>query len=163
PGNNDQGAVMRIKPSAATPEVFIGGAARGSCTVCHTISADGTTMSASAGHQYDAIYKIDADASAPSPPVSKPGDNHYSLGALTPDGKCLLSCGAQALDGGPDAEAGAPPANGEFGPNNVSMTHEQDSVLYDTQSGNVIEPTILGGQVKKALMPAFSPDGKSVA
>jgi hypothetical protein len=163
PGNNDQGAIMRIRPSASSPEVFIGGAARGSCTVCHTISADGTTMSASAGHQYDAIYKIDADASAPSPPVSKKGDNAYSFGALTPDGKYLLSCGAQGLDGGPGAEAGAPPANGEFGPNNVSMTHDQDTVLYDTQSGNVVEPQILGGQVKKALMPAFAPDGKAVA
>ncbi len=162
-GNNDQGAVMRIKPGASVPEVLIGGAARGSCTVCHTISADGTTMTASAGHKYDAVYAISNDASAPSAPVSQQPDNTYAFGALTPDGKYLLSCGASALDAGPDAEAGGPPANGEFGPNVVSMTHDLDTKLFDTKTGTVIEPQILGGAVKKALMPAFSPDGKRVA
>lgn len=162
-GNNDQGAVMRIKPGAAVPEVFIGGAARGSCTVCHTVSADGTTMSAAAGHKYDAVYAISNDAGAPSPPVSQKPDNTYSFGALTPDGQYLLSCGATALDGGPGAEAGAPPASGEFGPNVVSMTRDLDTKLFDTKTGNVVEAQILGGVVKKALMPAFSPDGKRVA
>jgi hypothetical protein len=157
-GDNNQGAVMRIKPGASIPEVFIGGAARGSCTVCHTVSADGTTMSASAGHQYDAIYKISPDASAPSAPVSQQPDNGYSFGALTPDGQYLLSCGSTALDGGPD---GAVPS--EYGPNVVSMTHDLDTKLFDTKTGNVVEAQILGGAVKKAFMPAFSPDGKRVA
>jgi hypothetical protein len=162
-GSDEQGAVMRIRPSASQPEVFLGGAARGSCTVCHTISANGTTMSVSAGHKYDGVWTIDADASAPTGPISQKPDNAYSFGALTPDGKYLLSSGAQALDGGAGTEAGAPPGDGEFGPNNVSMTHDQDTVLYDTASGNVVVSQILGGTVKKALMPAFSPDGKRVA
>jgi WD40-like Beta Propeller Repeat len=159
----NQGAVMRIKPGAVVPEVFLGGAARGSCTVCHTVSADGTTMSAAAGHKYDATYTISSDASAPSAPLSQKPDNTYSFGALTPDGQYLLSCGASALDGGPDAEAGAPPASGEFGPNVVSMTYDLDTKLFDTKTGNVVLAQILGGAVKKALMPAFSPDGKRVA
>jgi hypothetical protein len=159
PADNDHGAVMRIRPSASAPEVFIGGAAHGSCTVCHTVSANGQTMSASAGHQYDAIYGIDADASTPTAPTAKKPDNAYSFGALTPDGKYLLSCGATGLDaGGPEA---GPPA--EYGPNVVSMTHEQNSVLYETATGNVVASAIMGGQVQKALMPAFSPDGTKVA
>jgi hypothetical protein len=150
----DEGAVMRLRPGAAAPEVFIGGAAKGSCTVCHTLSANGSTMALSAGHQYDAVYAVSADASSPIGPISTQPDNTYSFGALTPDGKYLLSCGAVGLDaGGGD---GGPVSIADYGPNVVSMTHEQDSHLYATADGGV-GGTIPG--VAKAVMPSFSPDG----
>ena len=53
---NDHGAVMRLRPGGTQPEVFIGGSAKGSCTVCHTLSANGSTMALNAGHAYDAVY-----------------------------------------------------------------------------------------------------------
>ncbi len=154
---DDMGAVMRIRPGAAQPEVFIGGSAKGSCTVCHTLSANGGTMALSAGHQYDAIYAVSADASSPIGPISQQPDNVYSFGALTPDGKYLLSCGSTGLDaGGGD---GGPVGIGDYGPNVTSMTHELSSRLFATADGGVVGaiPT-----VDKAVMPAFSPDGTAI-
>jgi hypothetical protein len=155
---NDMGAVMRLRPGVDTqPSVFIGGAANGSCTVCHTLSANGSTMALSAGHQYDAIYGVSPDASAPIGPLSEQPDNVYSFGALTPDGKYLLSCGSTGLDAGSDD--GGPLSIGDYGPNVTSMTHELSSRLFVTADGGVVGsiPT-----VDKALMPAFSPDGTQI-
>jgi len=154
---DDMGAVMRIRPGDTQPEVFIGGAAKGGCTVCHTLSANGSTMALSAGHQYDAIYGVSADASSPVGPISQQPDNVYSFGALTPDGKYLLSCGSTGLDAG-DSDGG-PLGIGDYGPNVTSMTHELNSQLFVTADGGVVGsiPT-----VDKALMPAFSPDGTAI-
>jgi Tol biopolymer transport system component len=154
PGSNDMGAIMRIKPGAKAPEVLLGGAANGSCTVCHTVSANGSTMALSAGHKYDAVYNLAADGGAPTGPVTQGVDNAYSFGALTPDGKYLLSCGSTGLDAGSD---GGPLGLDDFGPNVVSMTREQTSQLIDTADGGVVVSLLPG--VPKALMPAFSPDG----
>ena len=151
---NDQGAVMRLRPGASAPEVFIGGAAKGSCTVCHTLSANGSTMALAAGHAYDAVYSVSADASSPIGPLSTQPDGTYSFGALTPDGKYLLSCGSTGLDAGTDD--GGPVSIADYGPNVVSMTHELDSRLFATADGGVVG-AIAG--IQKALMPSFSPDG----
>jgi hypothetical protein len=155
---NDQGAVLRIKPGATEPEVFIGGSAKGSCTVCHSLSANGSTMALSAGHTYDAVYDVSIDASSPIGPMSTKSDGVYSFGALTPDGKYLLSCGSTGLDGGSDD--GGPLSFPDYGPNVVSMTHELQSQLLDVSDGGVVGS--LPG-VDKALMPAFSPDGTKLA
>ncbi len=160
PGANDMGAIMRIKPGASAPEVLLGGAAKGSCTVCHTVSANGGTIALSAGHTYDAVYGLDPDGGAPIGPASKRPDGTYSFGALTPDGKYLLSCGAKGLPAGD----GGPLGLDDFTPNVVSMTHEQTSQLLDTSDGGVVAalPLDSKGQPTKALMPAFSPDGTKV-
>ena len=149
---------MRIRVGAPEPEVFIGGSARGSCTVCHTLSANGSTMALSAGHTYDAVYGITADASAPLGPVSEQPDNVYSFGALTPDGKYLLSCGSTGLDAG-GADAG-PVGIADYGPNPVSMTNELTSRLFATADGGVVGSI---PNVSKAITPAFSPDGTKLA
>ncbi len=155
---NDMGAVMRLRPGATLPEVFVGGSAKGSCTVCHTLSANGSTMSLSAGHAYDAIYSVSADASSPIGPLVTAPDNTFSFSALTPDGKYLLSCGSTGLDAGTD-DAG-PVSIGDYGPNVVSMTSELDSRLFATADGGVVG-SIPG--VTKAVTPAFSPDGTKLA
>ena len=151
---NDQGAVMRLRPGDTQPEVFIGGAAKGSCTVCHTLIANGSTMAVNAGHAGDAIYSVTADASSPIGPISTQPDTVYSFGALTPDGKYLLSCGSTGLDAG--ADDGGPVSLGDYGPNVVSMTHELSSQLFVTADGGVVGSI---PNVQKALMPSFSPDG----
>jgi hypothetical protein len=161
PGSNDMGAVMRLRPNAAQPEVFIGGAQKGSCTVCHTVSANGSVMAASVGHQYDGTYRISADAASPSPAMATGPDNRYSFAALTPDGKYALTCGSQAFDGG--LGDGGSPGSTEFGPNLVSMTAEQDTQLFNTEDGGLVTASVLDGGVRKAKMPAFSPDGRKVA
>lgn len=157
----DQGAVMRIRPSAAQPEVFAGGAQKGSCTVCHSVSANGSVMAVNVGHNNDGAYRISPEAGAPQGPISTKPDGVYSFGALTPDGKYLLSCGAVGL---PALDGGAPGMT-EFGPNVVSMTNDQDSKLYDLGDGGVAVGAIGAGDggVKKALMPIFSPDGTKLA
>jgi hypothetical protein len=155
---NDQGAVMRLRPGDLQPQVFIGGALKGSCTVCHTLSANGSTMALSAGHAYDAVYTVSADASSPIGPISEKPDNVYSFGALTPDGKYLLSCGSTGLDGGSDD--GGPVSIPDYGPNPVSMTHELDSQLFLTADGGIVGSI---PNIHKALMPAFSPDGTKLA
>jgi hypothetical protein len=163
-GGNDMGAVMRIRPNAAQPEVFIGGAQKGSCTVCHTVSANGSVLAVSAGHTFDGTYRIEADAQSPLGPMATGPDNRYSFAALTPDGKLALTCGSQDLDAGVEAglaDGGAP--SGEFGPNLVSMTAEQDTMLFNAEDGGVVLASILDGGVRKAKMPAFSPDGRKVA
>ncbi|HEY2511807.1 MAG TPA: hypothetical protein VGI39_13155, partial [Polyangiaceae bacterium] len=154
----DYGAVMRIRPGASQPEVFIGGTAHGSCTVCHTLSANGSTMALSAGHNYDAVYGVSPDASTPLGPLSEQPDNVYSFGALTPDGKYLLSSGTVGLDAGDD-DAG-PLTLQDYGPNPVSMTHEVDSHLFQTSDGGVVGSI---PNVTKAMMPAFSPDSTKIA
>ncbi len=132
----DMGAVMRLRPGDPQPSVFIGGSAKGSCTVCHTLSANGSTMALSAGHTYDAVYGVSADASSPVGPLSTKPDNVYSFPALTPDGKYLLSCGSTGLPGAEDAgDEGGAPSLPDYGPNVVSMTHELSSVLYQTSDG----------------------------
>jgi hypothetical protein len=153
------GAVMRLRPGATEPEVFIGGSAKGSCTVCHTLSANGSTMSLSAGHQYDAVYSVTADASSPLGPMTTAPDNTYSFSALTPDGKYLLSCGSTGLDAGVDGDGG-PISFPDYGPNVVSMTHERQSQLFVAADGGVVG-SIPG--VTKAITPAFSPDGTKLA
>jgi hypothetical protein len=158
---NDMGAVMRIRPNAPIPEVFIGGAQKGSCTVCHTVSANGAVMAASVGHTFDGTYRVSADASSPTGPMATGPDNRYSFAALSPDGKLALTCGSQTLDAG--LADGGRPGSTEFGPNLVSMTAEQDSVLYNAEDGGVVLASVLDGGVKKAMMPAFSPDGQKVA
>jgi hypothetical protein len=155
---NDQGAVMRLRPGDTQPEVFIGGSQKGSCTVCHTLSANGSTMALSAGHVYDAVYGVTADASSPVGPLSTQPDNVYSFGALTPDGKYLFSCGSTGLDAGDDNDGG-PVSYADYGPNVVSMTHELNSQLFATADGGVVGAM---ANVPKALMPAFSPDGTAL-
>ncbi len=113
-------------------------------------------MALSAGHTYDAVYAVSADASSPIGPLSTKPDNVYSFPALTPDGKYLLSCGSTGLQG---ADDGGPLSFPDYGPNVVSMTHELDSVLYETADGGAVGSI---PNVPKALMPAFSPDGTKV-
>ena len=154
----DYGAVMRIRPGASQPEVFIGGSAKGSCTVCHTLSANGSTMALNAGHVYDAVYTVSADASSPIGPNSVQPDSVYSFGALTPDGKYLLSCGSTGLDAG--ETDGGPVGLADYGPNPVSMVHELRLTLFVTADGGVVGSI---PNVTKALMPSFSPDGTKLA
>jgi hypothetical protein len=103
PLNDNQGAVMSIKPWQAAP-ILLGG-----CRVCHAVSADGSTliaMGAVADPSPDAgppgndpyFYKLGVsyDLTNDAGVLHNEGDNAFAFGALYPDGSRMLTCGNMA-------------------------------------------------------------------
>jgi hypothetical protein len=145
------GAVMRIKPGAAMPDVLIG-----QCNTCHAVSADGSTLVASHGsYTAGASYDLKNNAAV----LYDAPDSRYGFGGVYPDGTMMLSC-ASMVGGW---------SNGDQGPNIPGLGNignpsgDRPSKLYDTKSGAVIAAPGFDGVVTHALMPMFSPDGKHVA
>lgn len=130
------GATLKVKVGQPAQVLF------GGCTVCHTVSAQGNVLAASADHKYDASYNLSAGGAK----MAQVGDNQFSFGALYPDGSMLLSCGQ--------------PGN-RYPPNVPGMNRGLDTALWDTRTGQPIPAT--GLTVRKAITPTFSPDGKKVA
>ncbi len=157
PQANGAGAVMRIKPGA-NAQVFLGGAANG-CTVCHTVSANGSVLTASHGtseilgdYNSGTSYDLTQDAGV----LHQEGSSVFSFGALTPDGTMLLSNGALPRS--------APGNSLDWTPNVPGQTQgPRASALYDPRTGASIPAPGWDGTVTYALMPSFSPDGKAVA
>jgi hypothetical protein len=137
-------AVLRIKPGAKTPEVVLGGSS--GCVVCHSVSADGSTLVAGHAHDYDAVHDLKNGAQEVSRQAVNANDfaNHvYTFAALYPDGSMLMSC---------DTCGDVYPQNNNRGP----------SALYDTKSGAQIAAPGFDGVVTAAAMPSFAPDGSKL-
>jgi hypothetical protein len=139
-----EGAVMRIRPGASA-EVLKKG-----CTVCHSVSAQGNVLVA--GVDWDQQNPVDsealnlaADGSTTARRIVSEG-RLFALGALTPDGKRLLSNGAAAT---------GPLPRGFGGP--------FASQLVDTKTGLTIDAPSFTSNVTYAVTPNFSPDGAHVA
>ncbi|MBI3205650.1 MAG: hypothetical protein HYZ29_29190 [Myxococcales bacterium] len=138
------GGVMRIKPGQ-NAEVFIG-----NCTVCHSVSSKGTVIAAGVSWATDnpvdsATWDIAADGSAKQR-VKDPDGRKMSFGALTPDGKWLLSNGSMA---------GTSPVRG--------LSGDFPSKLWDTMNAAEVATPSFTSQIKYALTPVFSHDGKLLA
>ncbi len=73
------GAVMRIKGSASSPEVLIGG-----CTGCHGVSSDGSTLAAANHAGPGGIF--DLSSAAVDPPAVWQEPERAAFGALYPKG-----------------------------------------------------------------------------
>jgi hypothetical protein len=162
PLNNGNGAVMRVKPGTSA-EILLGG-----CHVCHTVSANGSTLVAM-GADFDPVdagypgddpyfYKLGAsyDLTADAGLLHNESDPAFAFGALSPDGTRLLSCAALP---------------GNFPPNIPGLGHvgaadggpgDRVSRLYDPRDGGILAAPGFDGVVGHALMPAFSPDGQNV-
>ncbi len=138
------GAVMRIRPGQSA-EVLKKG-----CTVCHNVSSHGNVLIA--GVDWDQSNPIDSEAlslladGTTKPLRIVPEGRTFALGALTPDGKRVLSMGAPSS--GPLPRG----FNGPFA-----------SQLIDTKTGTVIAAPSFTDKVTYAATPNFSPDGEHLA
>lgn len=83
------GAIMRIKGNAPSPEVLVGG-----CTVCHSISADGSTAAANLG-------VFDLLSGAEMPPLVWDVADKAAYAALYPLGGEVLVTQGETFSGAP--------------------------------------------------------------
>jgi hypothetical protein len=150
---NSSGGILRIKPGATTPEIV-----RKGCIVCHSISDNGSVLTAAWGPDDDQTGDnpklsdaVNLSATSPAPtargPATNPGQQ-YSFAALSPDGSLALTNGN--------------PANGPpFVPHGFNGPYQ--SQLVNTSTGAVVPSASLNQLIQHAQCPTFSPDGKHVA
>ena len=151
------GAVLALRPGKSL-DVLLGSvtvpgnASDTKCVVCHSVSASGNRLVTGIGWSDEApdnsnpIYSGSFSLDATGATLNKSSDDGrvYSFGALSPDGKWMVS---NAVAGGIRGLTGSSP-----------------SKLIDVASGNVVtEPFFSGGTNRNAVSPAFSPDGKLIA
>ena len=128
--------LMRIDPGATAPVVLKSGCGN----VCHTASADGSTLVASTAFPSgSASYDLRNNVAT----LKAQTDNSFTYGALYPDGTFLMSSTsyrtwAPGFGGGP-------------------------SKLWDTRTGTNIAAPGWDGVVTNGGTVAFSPDGKHIA
>jgi hypothetical protein len=140
----NSGAVLRIVPGK-NAEVFLGQSA---CIGCHTVSANGTRLSAVLNPQSPlstgATYAL-TQGMAVNPPPLAPTAANTAFTALSPDGSVYLS---SAHAGGLGTRTGAAGI--------ISSIFAPNATLYETDTGNTISNT---GIATGAMTPSFSPDG----
>ncbi|WP_170319414.1 PD40 domain-containing protein [Polyangium spumosum] len=134
------GAVMRIKAGAKSPEVLIGG-----CTVCHGVSADGSTLAA-ANHDGPG-GTFDLSAASIDPPLLWKEPERAAFAALYPKGGDVLV--TSALPGG------------YWPPNTAGSSAGPFASELRTRAGVVIPSS--GIESYHAQTPAFSHDGAWLA
>jgi hypothetical protein len=132
-------AIMKIQPGANTPTVI----KQGCGNVCHTASADGSTLVANAGglagyESHSSSYDLGNGAST----IKAQSNLSFTYGGLYPDGSFLVSA--------THYRTWAPP----FG---------KPSRLWDTHTGMAIATPSWDNAVQSGGTTAFAPDGKYVA
>lgn len=150
------GAVMRLKPGEQV-EVLLGrvGVPNGSggtttrdCTVCHSVSANGSTLVAGlgwgdGGNPYESGAFAISPTGQPSLRYALEEGRALPFGALTPDGKWLVSNASPHLRG---------------------LSGDLASRLYDATTGALVAEPYLGGDTaRKLVTPSFSFDAKFLA
>ena len=158
-GGAQNGAVLSIKPGG-TAQLLIGGTAPGTCTVCHAVSADGSTLIAahptpSAGNNYQSSSAYDLKNGAKEV-FHQDTSADYAFGGLYPDGTAFMSLATFPSSNDPDY----PQAPNVPGTQGVGAHPAQ---LIDTQTGAVLPAPGWDGVVASSVTPAFSPDGKKIA
>ena len=133
------GAMMRIKGNSATPEVLLG-----NCTVCHSVSADGST--AAAANHAGPGGTFDLSSGNLNPPIVWQDAERAAFPALYPlNGEVLV------INGAP----------GGFWPPNTPGTSGTWTSELRTKGGMVIPASGIEG--KYAQTPVFSHDGTMLA
>ena len=128
-------AIMRIDPGASSPVALKTGCGN----VCHTASADGSTLVASQGGFGSPSVSYDLKNSASV--IYSSSDLHFVYGGLYPDGSILMSATGYRLW-----------IPGISGP----------SRLYSTSTGANIPAAGWDSAITNGGTPAFSPDGKQL-
>ena len=131
-GGVESAGIMKIQPGASQPTVL-----KGVCgNVCHSASADGSTLVAATSLTASASYDVRNGITT----INSASSTIYTYMGLYPDG----SFGMAATD---------------FRPSGGNAS----SRLYDTKAGNMIAAPGWDSTITKAGMPAFAPDGKQIA
>ena len=147
PATNVGGGILRIRPGASAEVVQKG------CIVCHSVSANGSVLSAASGPDLSNPTSSDAvnlAVASPTPTPRSPSSpgQQFAFAALTPDGTLALTNGNPGL-GPPDLPHG--------------FAGAYQSTLVNTSTGAAVNSPSLTQLVHAAQTPAFSPDGKLVA
>ena len=124
--------IMKINPGASTPTPVKSGCGN----VCHTASADGSTLVAASG-----LFGINSTSYnlANNASVRKAqSDQSFVYGGLTPDGSLVMSS------------------------SNYRTWTGAASKLHDSTSGALLSAPGWDGTITNAAMPAFSPDGTKI-
>jgi hypothetical protein len=123
-------AIMHIQPGATQPTVFKSGCAN----VCHTASADGSTLVSATGF---IIGSVSYDLKNNGAVMNTEADNRFVYGGLYPDGSFAMSA-----------------------TNYRTWLPGARSALYDTKTGLEIAAPGWDGVVTNGGTTSFSPDGK---
>jgi hypothetical protein len=156
------GAVMRLLPGQTQPTVFLtvpgGNPLTGPCISCHSLSADGSTMTANR-HDYTPLltnYQSHSyDVASPQTPMR---DNLAEAGfaGIYPDGSLAMTNGPPK-----DSSLYSPffPASED---NIPALIGPDVSHVIDPRTGQQIAAPGWDGVVVHAQMPTFSPDGRAI-
>jgi hypothetical protein len=123
--------IMKIQPGATQPTPLKSGCGN----VCHSASADGSTLVAATTLTSSSSYDLKTNAST----LFAPANTDFTYGGLYPDGTFLMSA------------------------TNFRESGNTSSQLFDTKTGAAIAAPGWDGVVTKAGTAAFSPDGKQIA
>jgi len=123
--------IMKVRIGDTTPTVLKSGCGN----VCHTASADGSTLVADTTLTTSASYDLTKNAAT----LHTQSDDSFAYGGLYPDGTLLMS------------------STNYLGGLNTK------SSLYDTRSGATLAAAGWDGVITKGGTTAFSPDGKQIA
>ncbi len=139
------GATLAIQGGAFDPTLAAGSTTQDStgCRVCHSVSADGSTLIAQADNGHSSIYDLRTAKETVVPPAD---DYKFGWAALAPNGSYAFGAS------GPPGVAGGVSTHASL---DVSAFYRVPDASALTASGLSI--------VSQAATPSFSPDGKKVA
>ncbi len=124
--------IMKISPGASQPVVIKSGCGN----VCHTASADGSTLVANSGFFIgSSTYDLKNNAAT----IYATGAQSFTYGGVYPDGSFVVSA------------------------TNYRTWLNGPSRLYDTKTGANIPAASWDSKITNSGTPAFSPDGKHIA
>jgi len=137
-GSDGNGAVLAIQPGASAPNLAVP-ALKGTCHVCHEVSADGSTLFAanSITSPTGVIYDLRQTPAAALPSYS---NGTFTYGGIYPDGSMAL--------------LGSQENYHSYGGSSDLFTRTPISSSGATDFTNL---------VTRAVTPSFSPDGQHVA
>jgi hypothetical protein len=149
------GAVLEIVPGQAEPQIFLsipGVPSVGPCVSCHSLSSDGSTMTAN-NHAYPfgPFLSQSYDVSSGAAAMMQGSLPESGFAGIFPNGSFLVTNGLPS----PSTDNPSFP----MGANNVpALVGPSESHLVDTRTGNIVG----AGPALHAQMPTFSPDGRQV-
>ncbi len=124
--------IMKINPGATTPTPVKSGCGN----VCHTASADGSTLVAASG--LFGLNSTSYDLASGASVRKAQGDQSFVYGGLTPDGSLVMSS------------------------SNYRTWTGAASRLHSSATGANVSAAGWDGTITNAAMPAFSPDGTRI-
>jgi hypothetical protein len=165
-GAAQNGAIMQIAPSGASPSLLIsipGAVPIGPCISCHSVAASGSMLVAQRHFYPGGLTPPGSESftlgtnSKPDPanPLASNMNDDWGFSAVYPDGSLLLTSGE------PTDSSATTLGIFPLGANdNPGMIGPKPSVMYDAKAGTTI--TFSGLGIQYAMMPMFSPDGTKV-